>query len=89
MTHRVFCQKLQTEMPGLDAPPLPGDKGQRIFDHISKQAWEMWLAHQTMLINEYKLSLIDPSTKEFLSTECEKFLFGEGSNKPAGFTEVE
>lgn len=86
MTRMIFCQKLKRESEGLDYPPYPGELGQRIFENISKEAWQAWLGHQTMLINEYRLSLIDPKTREFLKTEMEKFLFGSGSEKPSGYT---
>jgi Fe-S cluster biosynthesis and repair protein YggX len=85
MTRRVFCQKLGHEAEGLDHPPYPGELGKRIYENISKQAWQAWLNHQTMLINEYRLSLINPEARQFLQTEMEKFLFGAGSEKPAGF----
>ena len=86
MSHSVFCKKYQREMEGLNRPPYPGPKGQDIFDNISKQAWQEWLEHQTMLINEYRLSLIDPKSRQFLEEEMEKFLFGNGSEKPSGYT---
>ena len=82
---KVHCQKLDIEADGLLEPPYPGDLGQRIYNHISQQAWNLWLAHQTMLINEYKLSLIDKKSRDFLLTEMEKFLFGGGSEKPPGY----
>jgi Fe-S cluster biosynthesis and repair protein YggX len=85
MTHKVFCQKLQAELDGLERTPYPGELGQKIFNNISKQAWQQWLTHQTMLINEYRLSLIEPKAREFLQKEMEAFLFGEGSSKPAGY----
>lgn len=84
--HRyVFCVKLQKEAKGLTEPPFPGELGDEIFDHISHEAWEMWLGHQTMLINEYRLSLVDPKAKEFLKQEMVKYLFGGGSDQPAGY----
>ncbi|WP_028388684.1 oxidative damage protection protein [Legionella fairfieldensis] len=85
MTRYVFCCKLNQEAEGLNTPPFPGSLGEKIFNHVSKQAWTMWLSHQTMLINEYRLSLIDPKAKEFLQEEMQKYFFGEGSTKPAGF----
>ncbi|MCW5588575.1 MAG: oxidative damage protection protein [Legionellales bacterium] len=85
MTRTVFCSKLQQELPGFERPPYPGAMGQKIYQSISKQAWQMWVAHQTMLINEYHLSTLDPKARQFLLEEMEKFLFGEGSAKPAGF----
>jgi Fe-S cluster biosynthesis and repair protein YggX len=86
MTRQLLCQKLQQQLDGFDAPPFPGPLGERIFQHISKKAWQQWLSHQTMLINEYRLSLIDPKAREFLQIEMEKYFFGEGSETPSGFT---
>lgn len=86
MTRQIFCIKLQQETDGMATPPFPGPLGERIFQHVSPQAWSMWLAHQTMLINEYRLSLVDPNAREFLQQEMEKYFFGEGSEKPAGFS---
>lgn len=85
MTRMVFCKKLDKEAEGLERPPYPGDLGSRIFEHISQQAWQAWVNHQTMLINEYRLSLIDPQSRHFLEQEMEKFLFGEGSTTPEGY----
>jgi Fe-S cluster biosynthesis and repair protein YggX len=89
MTRYVFCSKLNQEDEGLDKAPFPGAFGEKIFNQISKRAWKMWLAHQTMLINEYRLSLIDPKAREFLHEEMKKFFFGDGSAKPAGFVPKE
>ncbi|MDI9818520.1 MULTISPECIES: oxidative damage protection protein [unclassified Legionella] len=86
MTRQVFCLKLNQETEGLDSPPFPGPLGEKIFNQISKQAWKMWLDHQTMLINEYRLSLIDPKAREFLNEEMKNYFFGNGSEKPTGFT---
>lgn len=86
MTHLVFCKKLQQELPALDRAPYPGELGQKIMKSISAQAWSEWMAHQTMLINENRLNLMDPNTRIFLEKELENFLFGEGSDKPAGYT---
>jgi Fe-S cluster biosynthesis and repair protein YggX len=85
MTHKVTCMKLEKEAEGLPAPPYPGELGKRIYQNISREAWTMWLGHQTMLINEYRLSLIEAKSREFLEQEMEKFLFGEGSDKPAEY----
>lgn len=85
MTRTIFCTKLQKEAPGLEASPYPGELGQRIYDQISQQAWDMWLSHQTMIINEYRLSLADAKARKMLKEEMEKFLFGTGSEKPAGY----
>jgi Fe-S cluster biosynthesis and repair protein YggX len=85
MTRQILCIKLNQEAEGLKAPPFPGPFGEKIFNNVSKEAWKMWLAHQTMLINEYRLSLMDPKAREFLREEMEKYFFGEGSETPAGF----
>lgn len=86
MSKQLFCVKLQQNLEGMDAPPFPGPLGEKVFNQVSKQAWRMWLSHQTMLINEYRLSLIDPKAREFLQTELQKYFFGEGSEKPEGYT---
>ena len=85
MTRIIHCKKLGIDAEGLDSPPYPGELGQRIYEQISKQAWEAWMSHQTMLINEYRLSLIEKSSREFLEKEMEKFLFSGGSEKPPGY----
>lgn len=86
MSRTVFCEKTRTETEGLDFAPWPGELGKRVFNHIGKAAWADWLAHQTMLINENRLSPLDPKHRAFLQAEMEKFLFGAGSEKPEGFT---
>ncbi|HEX9878140.1 MAG TPA: oxidative damage protection protein [Gammaproteobacteria bacterium] len=85
MSRRVHCVMLGADAEGLDRPPYPGALGQRIFDNVSKQAWQRWLGHQTMLINEYRLVPIEPKARKFLETEMEKFFFGEGSERPPDF----
>ncbi len=89
MARMVRCVKLGREAEGLDFAPLPGEVGQRIYERVSKQAWQQWLAHQTMLINENRLNIRDPEARRFLSAEMEKHLFGEGSDKPAGYVAPE
>ncbi len=89
MTRTSFCKKLGKEAEGLTTPPYPGALGQRVYDSISKPAWDSWLGHQTMLINEYRLSLIDPKARQFLQEEMEKFLFTEGSEKPPAYRDPE
>jgi len=86
MAHVVNCVKLGKETEGLDRPPYPGELGQRIFENVSKEAWQLWMQHQTILINEHRLSVIDPKAREFLETEMEKFFFGEGSERPEQFS---
>ena len=86
MSHTVKCALLGIEAEGLDYVPYPGDLGQRIYANISKQAWQQWLAHQTMLINEYRLTPIEPKARKFLEQEMEKFLFqGGAAQRPDGF----
>lgn len=89
MSRMIHCQKLNKEAEGLDFPPYPGELGQRIFENISKLAWEQWQNHQTMLINEYRLNMLEPKSREFLETEMTNFLFGGGSEKPPGYVEPE
>ena len=85
MTRKVQCLKLGKEAEGLDYVPYPGELGQRIYDNISAQVWQQWINHQTMLINEYRLTPVEPKARQFLEDEMEKFLFGEGSEKPKEF----
>ncbi len=85
MTRTVKCVLLGEEAEGLDRPPYPGELGQRIYDNVSKVAWQRWLAHQTMLINEYRLTPIEPKARKFLEGEMDNFFFGQGSQKPEGF----
>jgi len=85
MTRMVQCAYLKREAPGLDRPPYPGELGKRIYESISKEAWGRWLQHQTMLINEYRLTPIEPKARKFLEGEMEKFLFGGGSKAPEGY----
>jgi len=87
MSRTVQCVVLKCEAPGLDRPPYPGPLGQRIFEHVSREVWERWRAHQTMLINEYRLSPVEPKSRKFLEEEMEKFFFGAGSNKPAEYVD--
>ena len=85
MSRTVQCVLLKKEAPGLDRPPYPGELGKRIYENVSKQAWQQWLAHQTMLINEYRLSPLEPKNRKYLEQEMEKFFFGGGSEKPPDF----
>ena len=88
MARIIKCVKLGQEAEGLDALPYPGELGKRIYKNVSKQAWQLWLRHQTMLINEYRLSPIDPKVRKMLEDEMEKFFFGEGSEQPEGFVPI-
>ena len=87
MADEVECVKLGRKAEALAKAPYPGDLGQRILENVSRQAWQEWLAHQTMLINEYRLTPINPKHRKFLEGEMEKYFFGEGSEKPSGYVE--
>jgi len=85
MARKIQCSFLKREAEGLDYLPYPGELGKRIYNSISKEAWAQWVAHQTMLINENRLTPIEPKARAFLVAEMEKFLFGSGSEKPQDF----
>lgn len=85
MSRTVFCRKYQKEMEGLPVAPYPGARGQDIFDNVSRQAWMDWLKHQTMLINEKRLNLMDPTTQTYLQGEFDKFIAGEDYEQPEGY----
>jgi len=85
MPRTVHCILLGTEADGLDYVPYPGALGKRIFENVSKQGWQKWLGHQTMLINEYRLTPIEPKARQFLEAEMEKFFFGGGSEAPPDY----
>ena len=85
MARVVHCVKLGREAEGLDFAPWPGELGKRIFENVSKEAWQQWVQHQTMLINENRLNALDPEHRAFLQREMENFFFGGGSEKPAGY----
>ena len=85
MSRTVFCLREQRETEGLDFIPWPGEMGKRVFENVGKPAWAEWLAHQTMLINENRLSPRNPEHRAFLEREMEKYFFGEGAEKPAGY----
>ena len=87
MSRMVNCVKLGKEAEGLERPTYPGDLGKRIFDNVSQEAWNGWIKHQTMLINEYRLSPIDPEHRKFLETEMDKYFFSdEVAAKPDDYT---
>lgn len=88
MTRMVQCVLLKQEAEGLERPTYPGALGQRIFDNVSKAAWQKWLHQQTMLLNEYRLSPINPRDRKFLEEEMEKFFFGEGASQVEGYKPV-
>ena len=85
MARTVQCVLLKREAEGLDRAPYPGELGRRIYEQVSKEAWAQWLRHQTLLINEYRLTPIEPKARKFLEAEMEKFFFGAGSQVPEGY----
>ncbi|PTB85169.1 oxidative damage protection protein [Pseudidiomarina aestuarii] len=86
MSRTIFCQYLQREAEGLDFQLYPGELGEKIFNNISKEAWAEWQKKQTMLINEKRLNLMDPQSREFLETEMKAFLFEGKDIKIEGYT---
>ncbi|HTY49225.1 MAG TPA: oxidative damage protection protein [Steroidobacteraceae bacterium] len=82
MSRTVQCVLLKREALGLERPPYPGELGRRVFEQVSKEGWARWLSHQTMLMNEYRLTPMDPKARKFLEAEMEKFFFGGGSERP-------
>lgn len=86
MSRTVNCVKLGREAEGLDRQPYPGELGERIYNEVSKEAWQEWVEHQTRLINEYRLMLADPKAREFLAEEMEKFFFGGGELAETHYT---
>ena len=89
MTRMVHCVKLEKEAEGLARQTYPGELGKKIFENVSNEAWQMWMKQQTILINEYRLSPMDPKARKFLEDEMEKFFFGDGSAKPEGYVTPE
>ena len=85
MTHMVQCVKLGREAEGLAFPPVPGELGKKIFENVSKEAWAAWTRHQTMLINENRLSLADPQARKYLMAQMEQYFFGSGADQVAGY----
>lgn len=85
MARMVRCIKLGTEAEGLDYPPMPGELGKRIYENVSKEAWQQWIKLQTMLINENRLSLADPRARAYLAEQVQKHFFGEGADVAQGY----
>jgi len=85
MARTVKCIKLGREAEGLDFLPYPGELGKRIYENVSKEAWQQWLRHQTMLINENRLNLADPRARQYLAEQLEKHFFGEGADAASGY----
>lgn len=89
MPHTVFCKLLDKELPGLDAPPFPGPRGQEIFENYSEQAWRSWQEMQTMLINEKHLNMMDKDARKYLNAQRDKFLAGEETDRAEGYVAPE
>lgn len=87
MSRMVQCVKLNKEAEGLEYMPYPGELGQKVYDNVSQEGWKLWVGHQTMLLNEYRLSPVDPKARKFLEEEMDKFFFGEGSEAPKDFVD--
>jgi len=85
MARMVQCIKLGIEAEGLDFPPMPGPLGKKIWENISKEAWQQWVRHQTMLINENRLSLMDPQARKYLAEQMERHFFGTGADAASGY----
>ncbi len=85
MTRSVQCVHLKKEAEGLNFLPYPGELGKRIYDGVSKEAWQLWLKHQTMLVNENRLNLADLRARQYLARQMEKFFFGDGVDQPTGY----
>lgn len=85
MARTVNCIKLGHEAEGLDFPPYPGELGKRIYESVSKEAWAAWIKHQTMLVNENRLSLADPAARKYLAEQTQAYFFGEGAETASGY----
>jgi Fe-S cluster biosynthesis and repair protein YggX len=89
MARMVKCVKLGREAEGLDLPPYPGELGKRIWANVSKEAWQAWIKHQTMLINENRLNLADARARKYLAEQMEKHFFGSGADAASGYVPPE
>lgn len=89
MAKIIECIKLGPNQEGMDFPPFPGELGDRIFQHVSKNAWSAWLEQQKMLVNENRLNLADPDARKYLKEQTEKYFFGEGADRAEGFTPID
>ncbi|MFT3734833.1 MAG: oxidative damage protection protein [Rhodocyclaceae bacterium] len=85
MARTVQCIKLGTEAEGLDFPPVPGELGKKIFENVSKEAWAGWIKHQTMLINENRLNMMDPKARKYLMEQMDRHFFGAGADAAQGY----
>lgn len=89
MTHTVNCRKYKKELPGLSFAPLPGPKGQKILEEVSAQAWQEWMQHQTRLINEKHLNMMDLTARSYLNEQMDKFLSGQEYDQAEGYVAPE
>jgi Fe-S cluster biosynthesis and repair protein YggX len=85
MVRMVNCVKLGREAEGMDFAPMPGELGKRLFENVSKEAWQQWIRYQTMLINENRLNLADPRARQYLAEQVEKHFFGDGAENVSGY----
>lgn len=85
MSRSIFCKKYQQELEGLDKPPFPGPKGQELYDNVSKKAWLAWQAHQTRLINEKQLSMMDANARRYIQEQQDKYLSGGDFDAVEGY----
>jgi Fe-S cluster biosynthesis and repair protein YggX len=84
-TRMVMCVKFGKELPGLDRIPWAGELGKRVYEHVSKDAWKLWIEHSKMIMNEYRLNPIDPNSQKIMGEQMEQFFFGEGARLPEGY----
>ena len=89
MARTVLCKKYNKQLPGLDMPPFPGPKGEEIYNSVSKQAWGEWMAHQTTLINEMRLNMMDLTARNYLAEQREKFFDDEEVDQAEGYVPPE
>lgn len=88
MTKTITCIKLGSDQEAMDFPPFPGELGERIFQNVSKRAWQSWLEQQKMLVNENRLNLADPEARRYLKEQTENYFFGDGADSAQGFVPV-
>jgi len=89
MSRIIHCVKLEKDLEGLDFPPIPGELGKKIWENVSKEAWNEWVKHQTMLVNEYRLNLSDIRARKYLAEQMEAHFFGDGADAASGFVPPE
>ena len=89
MTRIINCVKMKKDLEGLDFPPIPGPLGQKVWENVSKEAWNEWIKHQTMLVNEYRLNLSDVRARKYLMDQLDAHFFGAGADTASGFVPPE